>query len=154
MYLLCLVWVKLCPGRSCIGISRHFSEQRLFKKMHLVKTVAFYRCSAATQALKINSIQLSFPPPPLAYHRQSNLVLPISYSSALCWDLGTCILYILYCCNMESLQGWHCLCNFTIGNRGQIAALSRLCAICFFPSLSPLSFFVPAFICLFFFFPV
>lgn len=146
IYLLYLVWVKLCPGRSCIGISRYFSEERLFKKVHLVKTVAFYKCSVAIQALKINSIQLSFPSSPFAYHRQSNLVLPVSYWSALGWDLGTCVLYMLYCCNMKSLQGWNCLCYFAIGNRGQIAALSRLYAVCFFLSFFiPLILFVPAF---------
>lgn len=132
-------WVKLCPGRSCIGISRHFSEKRLFKKVHLFKTVAFYRCSVAIQALKIKSIQLSFPPPPFAYRRQSNLVLPISYVSTLGWDLGTCIFCILYCCNMESLQGWNYLCNFTIGS-GPNSCTQYTLWTCFFPSLSPLSF--------------
>jgi len=47
MYLLCLGWVKLRSGRSPVGISRHFSDEGLCKKVHLVGTVAVCRCSVA-----------------------------------------------------------------------------------------------------------
>lgn len=122
-------WVKLHSGRSYVGISKHFSDDG-----HLVETTAVCRLSVAIEAQKLNSIQLVPPPLPSAYHRQGNLFFPVSYQSTL----GTYILYVLYCCNMESLQGWnYVFVIFTLSKRGQIAVLNRLCAtsVSFFMSL-------------------
>lgn len=89
-------WVKLHPGSSCIGISRHFSDEGLFEKVHLVKAVAVCMCSGVTYALKINSIQPASAPLLFAYHKQANLVLPIFYQGALGLN-----------CDMQSLQSWN-----------------------------------------------